>query len=337
MDHPARILFVDDEPAVLVSLGRLLRGKFDLRVAASGREALGMLEREGPFAVVVSDLRMPLMDGVALLERLGQAAPDTVRIMLTGCADLEMALRAVNQGHVFQILSKPCPADVLERALYQGLRQYQRLLAERRGQAPPKAHLGLEGLALALAGLVEAKDPQARGHQGRVAHLAAALAQELGLTGERVEQVELAAAIHDLGKVLVPPEVLAKPGPLGPAELAMVRPHAQLGQDLLGGIAFPFSLAQIVGQHHERLDGSGYPRGIVGEDILLEARIIAVADVVEAMVSPRAHRPGLGLAAALQEIEGGQGRLYDPRVAEACLGLFRERGWRFEANFEATI
>ena len=181
-----------------------------------------------------------------------------------------------------------------------------------------------------LSGLVELRDPYTAGHQKGVARLARAIALRLGLEEERVRGVTLAATIHDVGKINVPAEILSKPGQLSQLEANLVRLHPQSGSEALKGIDVPWPLAEIVHQHHERMDGSGYPRGLKGGEILLEARIIAVADVVEAMCSHRPYRAAFGVPAALGEIRSGAGRLYDEPVVGACLSVFEEEGFRFE-------
>ena len=156
--------------------------------------------------------------------------------------------------------------------------------------------------------LSEMRDPYTAGHERRVA-----------------------GHLHDIGKISIPTEILAKPGKLSSAEFTLIKGHAQAGYDVLKDVEFPWPVAQVALQHHERMDGSGYPQGLKGEAILLESRIMAVADVIEAMSSHRPYRPGLGIAAALSEIERGRGTLYDANVADACLRLFREKGYTIPA------
>ena len=183
----------------------------------------------------------------------------------------------------------------------------------------------LEDSIQAIASTVEMRDPYTSGHQERVAKLAVALAREMGLPEERIHGLHLAGVVHDLGKISIPAEILAKPGKLTPIEFLLIKGHAQAGYEILKDIDFPWPIATIVRQHHERLDGSGYPQGLKGGDIPLESSILAVADVVEAMGSHRPYRPTLGIDVALQEIERGRGIQYDPAVADVCLKLFRER------------
>jgi PAS domain S-box-containing protein len=182
----------------------------------------------------------------------------------------------------------------------------------------------------AMAQTVEVRDPYTAGHQKRVADLARAIATRMGLSPHRVDGIRMAGAIHDIGKISVPAEILSKPGLLTPLEFSLIKTHSQIGYDILKDIEFPWDIATMVLQHHERLDGSGYPQGITGEHILMEARILTVADVVEAMASHRPYRPSLGMDKALQEIEDKKGRFYDPDVVDACTRLFKENKFAFK-------
>jgi PAS domain S-box-containing protein/putative nucleotidyltransferase with HDIG domain len=179
-----------------------------------------------------------------------------------------------------------------------------------------------------LVAAVEVRDPYTAGHQIRVADLAGAIAAEVGLPLDRIEGIRMAGSIHDIGKLAVPAEILSKPTRLTSLELSLIQEHARKGYEMLKDVESPWPLAKIVYQHHERMDGSGYPRQLQGGDILLEARIMAVADVVESMASHRPYRSALGMDAALAEIEKYRGTLYDAAVADACLRLFRERGYQ---------
>ncbi len=182
----------------------------------------------------------------------------------------------------------------------------------------------------ALSSAVEAKDPYTAGHQQRVAQLACAIAKEMGLPKERIEGINLAAIVHDIGKIHVPAEILTKPGQLSDVELKMINAHPGFGYDILKSIEFPWPIADIVLQHHERIDGSGYPNGFSGKKILLEARIIIVADTVEAISTHRPYRAGLGINKALEEISANRGVLYDADAVEACLRLFKKKRFKLE-------
>ena len=189
----------------------------------------------------------------------------------------------------------------------------------------------LEQSIRAIADTVEARDPYTAGHQRRVGELAVAIAREMGLPEQKIHGIQLAAAVHDLGKIHVPAEILAKPGTLSDIEFMLIKTHPQAGYDILKDVDFPWPIAEIVRQHHEKLDGSGYPQGLKDGQILLEARIMTVADVVETMSSHRPYRPSLGMELALKEIERGRGSVYDMAVADACLKLFREGRFAFQS------
>lgn len=188
----------------------------------------------------------------------------------------------------------------------------------------------LEGAIQAIALTVEMKDPYTAGHQRRVASLACAIAREMGLSEQQLIAINMAASIHDIGKISVPAEILSKPGRLSPTELSLIRSHSAAGHDILKSIEFPWPIALAVLCHHERMDGSGYPSGLSAADIPLEARIIAVADVVEAMAFDRPYRPALGLDVALQEIKDNRGVLYDAGVVDTCLRLFEKNAVSFD-------
>ena len=174
----------------------------------------------------------------------------------------------------------------------------------------------------------EARDPYTAGHQRRVADLARAIATEMKLPQDTIEGIRMAGAIHDIGKISIPSEILCKPTTLSELEFSLIKSHCQYSYEIIKDVESPWPLADIVYQHHERMDGSGYPRSLKGEDILIEARIIAVADVVEAIISYRPYRPALGIEIALAEIENNAGTLYDVEAVSACLKLFRNKNFK---------
>jgi HD-GYP domain-containing protein (c-di-GMP phosphodiesterase class II) len=187
----------------------------------------------------------------------------------------------------------------------------------------------MDGTIRAMALAVEMRDPYTSGHQHRVAELGQAIAEEINLSAESIEGVYMAASIHDIGKISLPAEILSKPIKLTEIELIMIQAHSKVGYDILKGIDFPWPIAQTVLQHHERIDGSGYPHGLGENEILIEARIVGVCDVVETMASHRPYRPAMGLDKALGEVSGNKGKLYDEQAVNACLKLFNEKGFRF--------
>jgi len=197
-------------------------------------------------------------------------------------------------------------------------------------QSYEKAEKILEGVVQAVALTVDIRDPYTASHQRRVGQLSSAIAKEMNLALDQIKEIHIAGVLHDIGKISVPSEILTKPGRLNEMEMNLLKAHPQVGYDILEKIDFPWPLAKIILQHHERMDGSGYPTGLSGKEILLEARILGVADVVEAMSSHRPYRPALGVNKALEEISKNRGILYDPEVVDACVKLFKEKGFKFE-------
>jgi putative nucleotidyltransferase with HDIG domain len=197
-------------------------------------------------------------------------------------------------------------------------------------QTTKKLLNSLEGTIQAIARMVEIRDPYTAGHQRRVTQLACAIARRMNFSEGQINSLHLAGIIHDVGKIQVPAEILANPDGLSEAEFSIIKTHPLAGYEILKTIEFPWPVAKIIYQHHERMDGSGYPQGLSGEDILLEARVLAVADVVEAMSSHRPYRPALGIDKALSEITQKKGIFYDASVVDACLLLFEQESFKFE-------
>jgi len=198
-----------------------------------------------------------------------------------------------------------------------------------------RLHQALEGTIQAMALTIEIRDPYTAGHQRRVSKLSCAIAQDLGMSEFQVEGLRVAGDIHDIGKIYVPAEILSKPGQITAIEYGIIKTHPQVGYDILKTIKFPWPVAQIVLQHHERLDGSGYPLGLVGDLILKEARILTVADIVEAMSSHRPYRPAQGIEKALAEVVQNKGRFYDVEAVDACVKLFQESRFQFTEEVRA--
>ena len=195
-------------------------------------------------------------------------------------------------------------------------------------QSLEKLRKALGATVQTIAAMVEKRDPYTAGHQRRVADLSRAIAAEMGLPSERIDGLRIAGVIHDIGKISVPAEILSKPKALTNTEFSLIKTHSQSGCDILQNIEFPWPVADMIVQHHERMNGSGYPNGLAGDQLLIESRILAVADVVESMSSHRPYRPSLGIDAALDEIDRNRGSLYDSDVSDACLRLFRDRGYK---------
>jgi putative nucleotidyltransferase with HDIG domain len=236
-------------------------------------------------------------------------------------------------GEVRSLLVSRKPILWDSRPQFQSI--YQDITERKKAEA--KANEALHSLRKAYAGIIqvlsiasEVRDPYTAGHQRRVSDLARTIAQEMGLPPERVEGIRLAGIIHDIGKLSIPAEILSKPTILSKIEYTLVQSHVQIGHDILKDIDFAWPIAKMILLHHERMDGSGYPQGLKGDEILLESRILAVADVIEAMASHRPYRASLGIEAALKEIEKGRGALFDSAVVAACLRTFREKGYKLK-------
>ncbi len=199
-------------------------------------------------------------------------------------------------------------------------------------QSGERLKVAFASIISVIAGMVEKRDPYTAGHQRRVSELAEAIACEMGLPSERAATIKTAGIVHDLGKIVIPAEILSKPSNLSEYEFKLLKTHPLEGYDILKDVDLPGPIARIVLEHHERLDGSGYPGGLKGADILLESRILAVADVIEAMASHRPYRPAHGIVKALEEIERGRASVYDPDVVDACLRLFRDKRFAWDGD-----
>ncbi len=329
-----KILAVDDTPASLKLLSDILKEEgYDVRAAISGKLALQAAAGNPP-ELVLLDIRMPEMDGFEVCRQLKARANtrEVPVIFVTAVMDTEEKVRGFNLGAV-DFVTKPFQREELLARVHthlevDRLRNHLEELVEERTRELKE---NMMEFITAMAATIGVRDPYTAGHQRRVAHLATTLARELRLPADRIEGLNLASVVHDFGKLQIPAEMLNKPGRLSELELKFIRQHPVTGHEILKSINFPWPIAQTVLQHHERLDGSGYPNGLKEGEILLEAKILAVADVVEAIMSHRPYRPGLGLDAALEEITRNRGVLYDAAVVDACMRLFRERGYRFPA------
>ncbi len=339
MTDKGKILAVDDTPASLRLLTDILKAEgYEVRSAISGKLAL-FAAASNPPDLVLLDIRMPEMDGFEVCRRL-KADPVTVDvpvIFVSSASETEEKVRGFEVG-ALDFVTKPYQRDELLARVHthlelNRLRNHLGDLVDERTvelrDSERKLRANLLDSITALAAVVEMRDPYTAGHQRRVAQLAVAIARELKLPDEQIEGIHLASVVHDVGKVRVPAEILTKPGKLTENEFAIIKEHAQNGFEILKTIDFPWAISTIVQQHHERLDGSGYPQHLTSTQILLESKIVAVADVVESMTSHRPYRAGLGLDAALAEIERNKNLLFDPLVVEACVRIFREQDFHF--------
>jgi putative nucleotidyltransferase with HDIG domain len=328
----ANCLVVDDEPTVRRSVVRMLQAQgFNCFEAGSGREALGVLERIGDAPLVISDMRMPEMDGVGLLEAVRERYPDTSVIMLTGMTETTTAVDCLHRGAA-DFLLKPISvgelqarvARVLEkRALVLQNRFYQQNLERQvHEQAQRIQELFLQGVQM-LARALEAKDAYTRGHSIRVSQYAVGTARRLGFEGTSLDGIRLGGELHDIGKIGTREAVLHKPGMLTDDEFRQISEHPALGEKMLLPLAQESpDVLRIVRSHHERLDGRGFPDGLRGEKIPIEARIVAVADAFDAMTTERPYRDSRPPDAAVDELRRVAGSQLDPAAVEAFVDAF---------------
>jgi putative two-component system response regulator len=321
-------LVVDDEPRLRQVLMHLMRNDgFDCLEAQNGEEAIAVLERQ-PVTLVMSDLRMPQLDGIALLREIRGRWPDTAVVMITAVADVEVAVSCLAVG-AMDYLTKPFHLEEVRARVAQALEK-RRLVLENRGyQESLKEKVAvqarrLEELFLAsvqsLAEALEVKDPYTRGHSVRVSHYSVVIAREMGIDGEMLRRIELGGHVHDIGKIGVREDVLNKPGKLTNEEYQHIMTHPMVGWKILAPLLgdTPEAL-NIVRSHHERFDGRGIPDGLSGTSIPLEARIAAAADSFDAMTSDRPYRPGLSMEEAIAELVRCRGTQFDPCVVDAVV------------------
>jgi putative two-component system response regulator len=333
------ILAVDDTPASLRLLTDLLTAEgYRVRSAINGELALRAAMTQPP-ELVLLDVNMPGQDGFEVCKRMKAQAhlKDVPVIFVSAMSEMTEKLKGFEIGAV-DYVTKPFQREELLARVHTHLelnRLHNHLeeMVEERTRSLRKSELKLRRHLLetvsAVAAMVEMRDPYTAGHQHRVSKLATAIARELQMDETQIEGLNLAGVVHDVGKINVPAEILSKPGRLIEPEFAIIRQHPETGYEILKGIDFPWPIAMAVLQHHERLDGSGYPHGLSGDEILPEARILAVADVIEAMASHRPYRAGLGIEAALDEVESKRGTMFDAEVVDAALRLFREKDYQF--------
>jgi response regulator RpfG family c-di-GMP phosphodiesterase len=339
----SRVLYVDDEPSLCRAFARVFRDRGDLEVVAVGSpdEAIALLgEGQGDgarFDVIVSDLRMPGMSGLDLLAAARRRAPDMRRLLVSGYADFESALDAINEVGIDRLLTKPWQNEELRGAVESALevsrlsRENARVNTElrRRTDELERVNQRLDALveertSNLLDGLVSAldlRDSETQWHSRRVGRYARRLARELGIEGRELDDVERGATLHDIGKIGVRDAVLLKPGPLDEQEWAEMRRHPALGYEILKGIAF-LERARLIPLHHqERFDGTGYPQGLAGDAICVGARVFAVVDTYDAITSDRPYRKCRTYEVARAEIEKFSGTQFDPAVVEAWLRI----------------
>jgi len=333
MPTPAspRILIVDDEAEITEILADLLSEDYECLRAGSAEQALAEL-RGGQFQLVISDITMPGMSGLEMIPHVKTLSPDTVVVMISGMQTVESAIGALRRG-AFDYLMKPFDLRQVEAVVGRALEHYDLVVAkqryenhleelvEQRTAELDRALNSLEGAyrstLKALTAALETRDSETHGHSERVVSYSLRLGREYGLSSEEMKSLEFGSLLHDIGKIGVPDSILRKPAKLTEEEWVRMREHPLHGQQILRGIEFLQGAARVVAQHHEKWDGTGYPLGLRGVEIDINARIFAVADAFDAITSDRVYRRGKSYEAASQELDDWAGRQFDPKVVEA--------------------
>jgi putative two-component system response regulator len=326
------ILVVDDENLIRdMILQGIKQAGFNCIAAGDGNEALNLMEKN-QVDIVIADINMPGMNGIELTKKIKERFNAHV-IIMTGFVK-DFSYESVIAQGASDFIQKPVILDELELRLQRVLKE-RIILAERNKaeeenkQSLQKLRKIITGTIYAMAMTIEIRDPYTAGHQRRVASLSRTIGKELCLSPLQIEGLGMAGVIHDIGKISIPSEILSKPGNLNKLEFEIMKTHPQVGYDILKSIEFPWPLAEITAQHHERLDGSGYPLGLKENEIIFEAKILSVADVLEAMASHRPYRAAKGIDFALNEISKRRGISFDPQVIDVCLYLFNKKGYKF--------
>src|SRR5215831_4843276 len=332
-----RILIVDDEDSIREVVSSMLTSSnFVCTQARSGKEALALLQSGEEFELMLSDMMMPVMDGEALLAATKERFPDIPVVMVTAMHDISTALNAIRNG-AYDYLLKPFDREQLLATVRRALenrrlklenRAYQTNLealvtarTEQLRQAITTLEKSYDITLEALGNALDLKDAETEGHSKRVTAFTIAIARAMGLTPGQIRVIARGAFLHDIGKMAIPDAILRKPGALDPDEIAIMREHCYRGYKMLSRIPFLAEAAEIVYAHQEKYDGTGYPRGLRGEDIPLGARIFSVADTLDAMTSDRPYRAAQTISAAREEIIRFSGRQFDPEVVRVFLQM----------------
>lgn len=323
-----KVLVIEDDEAHAELIERAFEGHrvdFDLITKRKLHDALNYIKSQQP-DIVVSDWLLPDGRGIDLIQQYKDRLAFPV-LMMTSHGNEEMAVEAMKAGALDYIVKSPDVFMNMPDFVLRGLREWEHIIARQQAEARLKQVLMQTVETLSL--MVEKRDPYTSGHQKKVGQLACAIGEEMGLSSDTIDGIYIAAILHDIGKISIPSEFLNKPGRLETIEFDIIKTHPLSAYEMLKAIDFPYPVAQIILQHHEKYNGSGYPQALKAENILIEARILTVADVVEAISSHRPYRPSLGIEYALQVISENAGMLFDPTVVAACLRLFRQKGFAF--------
>ncbi len=331
-DRKHTILAIDDEQNNLSLIQRTLRSNYNLLLASSGQEALDIIEERGEeISLIVSDQKMPLMEGTEFFKRISDKYPDIVKILLTGHSNIDILVEAINECHLFQYILKPFEPEQLCMVVENGIKKFE-LTTSRTQILRDLSELFYKTIK-SISFALDAKDKYTHGHSLRVTLYSLALAKKLNLPDELLEEIETAGLLHDIGKIAIPEKILLKPGKLTEEEYNIIKSHPELGERLITGIEKLKLISNWLKSHHERYDGKGYPDGLVGEQIPISSRIIAIADTYDAMTSNRAYRGALSHEVAIEEIRSCSGTQFDPNLAEIFISI-RDEIQKIKSNPE---
>jgi response regulator RpfG family c-di-GMP phosphodiesterase len=333
------VMVVDDDDSVLITIELILEEEgYQVELCSTGKEAIDKLNKN--VNAVVLDINMPDLTGLQVFKEIKAKNPYVPIIFHTGdvtCREDRRDIRRQFRPHAY-VLKGSDPEQLLDTVasavesygnILKSIKFSEELYKEFK-QSSNKLRTNMEGTIQAMALTVEMRDPYTAGHQRQMADLASVIARGMGMAAEQIDGIRMAGIVHDIGKICVPSEILCRSGKLTEIEFSMIKIHPQAGYDILKTIEFQWPIAKCVLQHHEKMNGSGYPSGLSGDNILIEARILCVADVVEAMAPHRPYRPALGIDKALEEISKNREILYDPDAVDACLSVFTEKRFEFK-------
>lgn len=332
------LLFIDDDREfhdLFKSLfeRKMPRDRYRLFTAYNAPDALNIMRTNHSIEIILCDIYMPGMDGFSFIEEVKKMDP-MIKVIMVSANEEIGDIRKMLKNEVHDFIKKPIDFDDLELTLS---RTTEYIRSERDSERMHDESIqlvknNLEQTIKLVSSIGEMRDPYTAGHQSRVAELAKEIAIALNFNDEDANWIYVSGLLHDIGKICIPTEILSRPGGVTRHEMDLIQDHAKAGYEILKQISFPWQVAEVVYQHHERIDGSGYPRGLKDNEILLEAKILAVADTCESVYSFRPYRPGLGLDKAFEVLQRERGILFDPMIVDICLSLFTKKGFKFKSN-----
>jgi len=329
------ILLLEDDPLDVEEIKNLLNSEkiiYEIEEVINKEDYIKYLNKNG-IDIILADYSIPGFDGIDALEIAQKINPFIPFIFVSGVIKEEFAINCLKKGatdYVFKTNIKRL-VPTIQRAIKESKEIKRRKIAEEKvRESFEKLSKVFNEIVIAFSNLAEKRDPYTAGHQRNVSKIACEIAKNMGFSSDKIEGLRIASLLHDIGKVYVPSEILNKPGRLTELEFSILKTHPQVGYEIIKEIEFPWPVADIVLQHHEKINGSGYPRGLIGDDLLLESKILTVADVIEAMSSHRPYRAALGIDMALNQIIMNKGIFYDPTVVDCCMDIFKNDKNKFE-------